>query len=170
MSAAEIAGERARAADATTAQGKPKDDMKQRALLAGGIVAVAVGLGVAFHLTKPDPRKSDEPKKVIRQTSSFEPAPEPKLQGVAQALAATAAPPPKPLAPPAPAIDPLMESARRAPVVAFKRTVGDTSGSALPSRGAGDLDADDKGLFERRLQPPRTESTCLAARSCRDCR
>ena len=156
----EIAGERTRAADATTAKGAPKDDLKQRALLAGGIVAVAVGLGIAFHLTKPDPRKPDEPKNVIRQISNFEPAPEPKPQVVARALAMTT-PAPLPLAPPAPAVDPLMDSARRAPVFAFKRTVGDGTGSARPTLGAGDLEADDKGLFERRLKPPRLEGANL---------
>ena len=158
MSGSEIAGERSRATDATGTNGKPKDDVTRRALIAATVLSVSFGLGIAFYLTRPDPKKLDEPKKVIRQTSSFEPAPEPKTQIVAR----TVVTPPVAVAAlpanlPVPAVDPLLESARRAPVVAYKRTPSDSAGSPVSLLGAGELEADDKGLFERRLKPPRLE-------------
>ena len=58
---------------------------------------------------------------------------------------------------PAP-VDPMLESARRAPVLAVnKREVRQSGETATAIPGVQEIEADDKGAFEKRLKPPRLD-------------
>ena len=123
------------------------------------VAALVVFSGVALWATmKPPKTKTVAPEKVIiRQTAAFEAAPAPApAPPVAQVLPAAALPTP-PLLPPSERND-LMDSARRAPVMAFNRQNraqgAATAGSgSLAAYGAQPNGADDGGTFEKLLKP-----------------
>jgi type IV secretion system protein VirB10 len=150
---AQIRGER-REHVATT--GGAPNVMLKRGIVVAALVAFA---GAALWATmKPPKTKMVTPEKVvIRQTAAFEAAAVPALPPpVAQTLPAAALPTP-PLIPP-PEKNDLLESARRAPVMAFNqqsRAQGAaTSGSgSLAAYGAQPNGADDVGAFEKLLKP-----------------
>ena len=135
------------------------NDMLKRAgifaVFGGGVVAL-----VFFGLPSAKP-KPVEKKAEVRTTERYEPAyqkPEPvpaRTASMVQTAAPMSPPMLQPVAPP----DPMLDAARRAPVVAFsKPTVGSVvGGSDVNVGGVGVREADDKGAFERRLVPPKLE-------------
>jgi type IV secretion system protein VirB10 len=151
---AEIRGERREHA---ATSGGAQNTLLKRGIAVSALVAFA---GVALWATMKPPRtKAVAPEKVvIRQTAAFEAAllPVPAPLPVAQLIPAAALPTP-PLMPP-PEKNDLMDSARRAPVMAFNRqnrAQGTaTAGSAsMAAYGAQPNGVDDGGAFEKLLKP-----------------
>ncbi len=137
--------------------GGAQNVMLKRGLAVAALVAFA---GAALWATmKPPKTKAVTPEKVvIRQTAAFEAAPNPApapTPPVAQILPAAALPTPPLMAPPEK--NDLMDSARRAPVMAFNRqnrTQGAAAGSgSLAAYGAQPAGAEDGGTFEKLLKP-----------------
>ena len=151
---AQIRGERREHVAST---GGAQNVMLKRGL---AVAALVVFAGAALWATmKPPKTKAVAPEKVvIRQTAAFEAAllPVPATPPVAQVLPAATLPTP-PLMPP-PEKNDLMDSARRAPVMAFNRqnrAQGTaTAGSAsMAAYGAQPNGAEDGGAFEKLLKP-----------------
>jgi len=149
------------------AQASPRSSL----LKAAGVLGTgAVAALVLFGLTgKPKEKPLD--KTTMRATATYQEAPERPIRAVmkadrvadlgtvgtvveARVTAASPLPPP----PPPTQAELLMDSARRAPVIAFTKGLG--SGSNDTSGGVGfqaSQDTEDKGAFERRLQGPKLE-------------
>jgi type IV secretion system protein VirB10 len=127
---------------ATTAA-KPKGNV----LVQRGLVALAVVGGIIIFMwvaTGDNSRKKDEKPQqvVIRQNSEYEPAPAPKPES--QPIVVQAAPPAPlatPVQPAEPAVDELLESARRAPVLAFNKSNAVGLRSQNPGNDASALNA-----------------------------
>ena len=147
----QIRGER-REHVATT--GGAQNVMLKRGIAVAALVAFA---GAALWATmKPPKTKAVAPEKVvIRQTAAFEAAPAPvPPPPVAQILPAAALPTPT-LMPP-PEKNDLMDSARRAPVMAFNRqnrAQGTAVAGSMAAYGAQANGAEDGGAFEKLLKP-----------------
>lgn len=150
----QIRGER-REHIATT--GGAQNVMLKRGIAVAALVAFA---GAALWATmKPLKTKTVAPEKVvIRQTAAFEAAPAPvPAPPIAQMLPAAALPTPL-LMPPPPEKNDLMDSARRAPVMAFNRQNRAQGAAAagqgsLAAYGAQPTGAEDGGTFEKLLKP-----------------
>ena len=156
-----IAGERDKHSDARATS--PARETRRRTIaiaVGGGSAAVLLGLLWAG----PAPQQKVEHARV-QQTAVFEPAmekPAPKelprlvaMPGIKPAPVIETPPP----SPPPP--DPMLEASRKAPVLAVSKR------DSLASRGAQqittgsispEIEADDKGQFERRLKPPKLEA------------
>ena len=143
------------------AEGIVADDngQKRRALLAGGVVTV-FGLGfLGLQAMAPSKKLIVEKSAQVRSAVVVDKLIEPS---VARQIPLSATMPlaqvDRSHAPVAPPIDLMLDSARRAPVVAYKRQVPDLVAAGHEGRDAHDgVEADDKGQFERRLRPPRLE-------------
>jgi type IV secretion system protein VirB10 len=148
-------------------QDSPRSSLlKVAAILGTGAVAALVLFGVAGK-----PKEKTVDKTTMRATATYQEVPERPIRAVMKAdrvadlgtvgtvveARVTAASPLPPPAPPTQA-ELLMDSARRAPVIAFTKGLG--SGTS-DTGGAGGLptaqDTEDKGAFERRLQGPKLE-------------
>ncbi len=158
--------------DATQIPGERDKHIDQRGQLPSGETrrrraALAVGGGSTAVLlwllwAGPTPQHKVE-HTAVRQTAVFEPAMEkpapkelPRLAAMTDIKPAAIIEPPPP-APPPP--DPMLEASRKAPVLAVsKRESSQSRGSAITTGSlAPEIDADDKGQFERRLKPPKLE-------------
>jgi type IV secretion system protein VirB10 len=146
-----IDGDRTRVADSPAAS--EKDEVRKRAVLAT-VAAVCLGLVVGgLYWLRPAPKPPIKTQAPIAMTSRFEPAqdaPAPKaappIKITPQAIQATLPPPPP--------VDTLLDSARRAPVTAFSRkSMLDAPAAQLAF--ADPIEAEDKGSFERRFEPPK---------------
>jgi type IV secretion system protein VirB10 len=135
------------------------DGKKRRALLAGGVVTV-FGLGfLGLQAMAPSKKAMVEKSAQVRSAVVVDKLAEPP---VARQIPLSATMPAVPLDRPhvavAPPVDLMLESARRAPVVAYKRQSPEVIAAGEPRLDAhGGVEADDKGQFERRLKPPRLE-------------
>ena len=133
----------------------------QTGLLKRGMVvlALAVFAAVALWATFMPPKsKALAPDKVvIRQTAAFEAAAVSAIPPVAAVMPIVALPTP-PLVPVPAAKDDLLESARRAPVMAFNRqnrasTVAATGPASMAAYGADATGTEDSGTFQKLLKP-----------------
>ncbi len=149
------------------AQASPRSSL----LKAAGVLGTgAVAALVLFGLTgKPKEKPLD--KTTMRATATYQEAPERPIRAVMKAdrvaelgtvgtvvEARVTAVSPLPPPPPPTQAELLMDSARRAPVIAFTKGLG--SGTS-DTGGAGGFpvsqDTEDKGAFERRLQGPKLD-------------
>jgi len=126
-----------------------QNTMLKRGLVVAGLSTFA---GLALWATFMPPRlKTTAPEKiVIRQTAAFEAAPLPVPPAPVVPVAALPTPP----LVPAPAKDDLLDSARRAPVMAFNRqnrAAAIANGSSVYGQAAGG--AGDGGDFDKLLKP-----------------
>ena len=152
-SKAEIRGERR---EHLATQGSGQNGLLMRGIVVLALVAVA-GLALWATLMPPKSKATGPEKVVIRQTAQFEAAPVPPQPLMAPVATAVVLPTPPLVAQPA-AKDDLLESARRAPVMAFNRqsrasnpnTIGAAS---LTAYGAGSTGAEDGGTFDKLLKP-----------------
>lgn len=157
---ATIAGERDKHADAHAFSPAREARRRQAAIAVGG-GATAVLLWLLW--SGPAPQQKPEHVRV-QQTAVFEPAiekPAPKEPPRLAAMtdikpAITDAPPPPPPPPPP---DPMLEASRKAPVLAVSKRDALSSHGAQMTTGSitPEIEADDKGQFERRLKPPKLE-------------
>ncbi len=154
-----VAGERDRHSDVKPASAA-REQMRKIAVVcvAGGFAAGLIWVQWAGRT----PAKT-APRTQIRQSIVLEKPPE---KAPVRLMNADVAPRLAPLeeGEPLPAeirplpVDPLLESARRAPVLAVnKREVRPSSEGIVSGGGIPEIEADDKGAFEKRLKPPRLD-------------
>ena len=154
-----VAGERDKHSDARATS--PARETRRRT------IAMAVGGGSTAVLlwllwSGPAPQQKVEHARV-QQTAVFEPAIEKPAPKELPRLAAMTGIKPAPVietplpAPPPP--DPMLEASRKAPVLAVsKRDLQSSRGAAITTGSiTTEMEADDKGQFERRLKPPKLE-------------
>lgn len=164
-----IPGERAHAQFAHKIEGNPA--LRRSAVVAAVLAFIGFGLW-SMRLETSDTNARHEERLVIRQTTDFEPVrEEPKK---AEPLLEVKLPTPSIDEPPGePATDELLESAQRAPVMAFSVRQGmdqrpqdghspsDPSSAYLPVNGPfdGEVSENEDQRFERLLKPTRLEDT-----------
>ncbi|NVD39737.1 type IV secretion system protein VirB10 [Ensifer sp. HO-A22] len=154
----------------------PKGFDSNPALRRGAVVAAMlafIGFGLWSMRSQPlDPNSNREERVVIRQTTAFEPAKE--VPKTVELLPEVKLPTPVVAEPPAEAEkDELLDSARRAPVMAFSAGQGidhrseytqspsDQASSYLPLNGSlgGEVGENDDQRFDRMLKPTRLEGS-----------
>ena len=157
---ASVAGERDKHADAQAISPARETRRRHSAIAVGGGATVVL---LSLLWFGPSPQQKVEHAKV-QQTAVFEPAikkPAPKdvpreLPRLAAMIdikpAIAEAPPPPP--------DPMLEASRKAPVLAVSKRDGLSSRGSQITTGSitPEIEADDKGQFERRLKPPKLEA------------
>ncbi len=149
------------------AQASPRSSL----LKAAGVLGTgAVAALMLFGLTgKPKEKPLD--KTTMRATATYQEAPERPIRAVMKAdrvadlgtvgtvvdaRVAVASSPPLP--PPPTQAELMMDSARRAPVIAFTKGLGSGTGDTGSAGGfQASQDTEDKGAFERRLQGPKLD-------------
>jgi type IV secretion system protein VirB10 len=134
------------------------DGTKKRALIACGVAGVAAVAVFGFSMLSPAKKPIAEKNTRVQSMVVVEKTPEPPMARLVPLSATMPAVPQDRPQLQVGAVDTMLESARRAPVVAYKRQVPELMPAAeeRPDAHSG-LEADDKGLFERRLRPPRLE-------------
>ena len=154
-----IAGERDKHID--HAQQSPSGEAR-RQQIAIAVAGASTALLLWLLWAGPNPQHKAE-HKAVRQTAVFEPAMEkpapkepPRLATMTGIKPAAIVEPPPP-APPPP--DPMLEASRKAPVLAVSKRESTQSRASAITTGSltPEIEADDKGQFERRLKPPKLE-------------
>ena len=158
---ASVAGERDKHADAQAMSPTREARRRHGAIAIGGGATVVLLWLLWFG---PSPQQKAEHVKV-QQTAVFEPAIEkPVSKVVPKELPRLAAmidiKPAIAEAPPPPPPDPMLDASRKAPVLAVSKRDGLSSrgGSITTGSITPEIEADDKGQFERRLKPPKLEA------------
>jgi type IV secretion system protein VirB10 len=164
------AGERGEHAGATQGGSKSRATVLQ----AAGVLGVGAVAAVLLFGFTGGPKDKPVEKTQIRATASYQEAPDRPAKALFKperpvdagtvGTVVEAAPRPLPIAPVQPAAptqaEMLMDSARRAPVIAFTKSqtgsVGAASNSAFVT-ASGPVESDDRGAFERRLVGPKLE-------------
>ena len=159
---AAINGERDKHTDAQASSPAREARRRNGAMLVGGGATVVL---LWMLWSGPSPQQKVDHSRV-QQTAVFEPAMEkpaskvvpkelPRLAVMTEIKPAIVEAPPPPLPP-----DPMLDASRKAPVLAVSKRDGLSSLGAPITTGSitPDIEADDKGQFERRLKPPKLEA------------